>query len=243
MWHFPFYHPQDCPKESNTLNKCNPRNKVGVCLQDHYPFHCYHAPSCRQVYLIEAKHPTAPLRCVQPRLPGLEYFVEHHNGDLIIMTNLARARSSNRDGCDRITAFQVPGSNNNTVPASHHDQGFTHSTPPGSPPPADRAVRVAGTAESILGESKDDERWKFSSSYSLMMVSVSDSSLGLGIESWRPLLESVPMKTTPTKKIPGLVRTASSTKDARIANTTSSAVLVASDPTFEIVDMDVLDKW
>eukprot|EP00983_Pelagomonas_calceolata_P094005 1157838-Pelagomonas_calceolata.AAC.1 len=47
--------------------------------------------STAQVHLLDARAPwSSPLRCVQPRLPGLEYFVEHHedSAQLLVLTNL-----------------------------------------------------------------------------------------------------------------------------------------------------------
>lgn len=43
-----------------------------------------------QVHLLDARDPWhSRSRCVQPRNPGLEYFVEHHAGQLYILTNAA----------------------------------------------------------------------------------------------------------------------------------------------------------
>jgi protease II len=40
-----------------------------------------------QVHLVDAAQPDRPPRLVQRRAPGLQYFLEHHFGRLIILTN------------------------------------------------------------------------------------------------------------------------------------------------------------
>lgn len=40
-----------------------------------------------QVYLIDANNPRDGLRCIRKRLPGVRYFLEHHNGFFYILTN------------------------------------------------------------------------------------------------------------------------------------------------------------
>jgi protease II len=40
-----------------------------------------------QVHLLDAYDVSAPPVCVQSRQPGLEYFVEHHHGHLLLLTN------------------------------------------------------------------------------------------------------------------------------------------------------------
>jgi hypothetical protein len=41
----------------------------------------------RQVYLLDAKDPEQALQRVEPRRSDVEYFVEHHDGFLYILTN------------------------------------------------------------------------------------------------------------------------------------------------------------
>ncbi|GAQ83341.1 Prolyl oligopeptidase family protein [Klebsormidium nitens] len=43
--------------------------------------------NCSEVYLLDAANPQTPLRLVRAREPGVEYFVEHHRGSLLILTN------------------------------------------------------------------------------------------------------------------------------------------------------------
>ncbi|GAX81656.1 hypothetical protein CEUSTIGMA_g9084.t1 [Chlamydomonas eustigma] len=47
-----------------------------------------------------------PLHCLKPRTPGLEYFVQHHHGNFVIMTNCSREPST--DGPSIMTAPQDP---------------------------------------------------------------------------------------------------------------------------------------
>lgn len=49
-----------------------------------------------QVHLLDAEDPHATPVCVQPRQPGLEYFVEHHAGHLLLLTNHSRAAEQQR---------------------------------------------------------------------------------------------------------------------------------------------------
>ena len=65
-------------------------------------------------------------------------------------------------------------------------------------------------------------------SYRLMTVPVSEWLTGWGIESWEPLL----LRGTPP--VEGEL---SASREA------SSATTLASDATFEIVDMDIFDRW
>lgn len=45
-----------------------------------------------EVHLLDALDVSAAPLCVQPRQPGLEYFVEHHQGHLLLLTNLTRTQ-------------------------------------------------------------------------------------------------------------------------------------------------------
>lgn len=40
-----------------------------------------------QVYLVDARNPGGGVRIVEPRRSEVEYFVEHHDGFLYILTN------------------------------------------------------------------------------------------------------------------------------------------------------------
>jgi hypothetical protein len=57
------------------------RCAVLCCLVSHH-----------QVHLLDAQDVSAAPLCVQPRQPGLEYFVEHHQGHLLLLTNLTPAQ-------------------------------------------------------------------------------------------------------------------------------------------------------
>lgn len=46
-----------------------------------------HAKLSSEVYLLDAHEPHLPPHCVKARQPGLEYFVEHHKGSLLILSN------------------------------------------------------------------------------------------------------------------------------------------------------------
>ena len=39
-----------------------------------------------QVYLVDAAQPTRKPRLVEPRIPGLSYFIEHHDGTLLVLS-------------------------------------------------------------------------------------------------------------------------------------------------------------
>eukprot|EP00798_Chlamydomonas_sp_ICE-L_P025187 gene25187-10824_t len=51
-----------------------------------------------QVHLLPASSPFSPPKCVQPRLEGLEYFVEHQHPSLYILTNYAGCNAAQGGG-------------------------------------------------------------------------------------------------------------------------------------------------
>lgn len=57
--------------------------------------------SVHQVWLLDAQDPQALPVCVQQRTPGLEYFVEHHHGHLLLLTNKSTSDMIATDNCSK----------------------------------------------------------------------------------------------------------------------------------------------
>lgn len=70
---------------------------------------------CVQVYLLDAQDNHSMSVCVQARTPGLEYFVEHYKGHLLLLTN--------KSGASAAAALQVAATaaNNDTAGSVDHD--------------------------------------------------------------------------------------------------------------------------
>ena len=64
-----------------------------------------HSKRGSEVHVVRASAPLGGARCVQPRCDGLEYFVEHHSGHLLIMSN----RGVSLQDVDRIQRESMAG--------------------------------------------------------------------------------------------------------------------------------------
>jgi hypothetical protein len=130
------------------------------------------------------------LRCVQPRVPGLEYFVEHSHGKLHMLTNLAHAQGS-ATATGPGAPFGGGLSTHEHIRYSQECNSVAIGNSPGSPEasmvPAGQHASSAGTTGSGCGCSVPPA--PPGSEYRLMQVDVHAPCLGAA--HWQ---EVVPLK-------------------------------------------------
>ena len=202
------------------------------------PTPAYPPKRTHQVHLLPASNPAGPsgLRCVQPQQAGLEYFVEHHRGSLVMLTNHQQPTTNRQRGPSQQEVLHEHAPRGGRGDGSGGGSGYRLIS--GSGGGSDDGSSGAsgygsggGDGGGRSGGSGSGHGTGGGSGYRLLTVPVSAADWGK--EAWRVLLDP-----------PGMAATMWAHPDTAsdLLDPLRKADLHMSTG-FEIVDMDMFDGW
>lgn len=128
--------------------------------------------------------------CVQSRIPGLEYFIEHHKGQFVIMANLVRA------GASAFSSRQITDRPDPDEIRYRENTQLTWSTVNNAGSQVSSCDDTKSTFQDSGISSNGSYKINSSGSYRIMTAQVSNS--GWGVDFWRPLPTSASPSGHPT---------------------------------------------